>query len=122
MIFNFVVDQYTFSSNILINYLAAAITGAVAYGISFKIIGDLYRTDIIEGKIVGRVLHWTIRFFVFSGMFISVSIINFIRKKILLIPKWVWGVFLLVGLISIVLAIVIGDLKRHYRKLRDDGN
>ena len=68
-IFEIITGEYILFENIFQNYIAMSIIGTIAYLIAKKIVGVLYREHVIDGKIIGSLIHWTVRLTVFSGVF-----------------------------------------------------
>ncbi len=67
-------------------YLILTLIGAIAFVISFKIIGKLYRLDFISGRMEGSFFHWLIRLIVFASLWaISYGAIMIIQ---LIIVQW----------------------------------
>lgn len=60
-IFDLTTSQFSVSNNVLVDYIAMAIILFIGFKIAFGIVGDLYHADIIHGKAIGSVLHWSIR-------------------------------------------------------------
>ncbi|ATW26719.1 hypothetical protein DCMF_19885 [Candidatus Formimonas warabiya] len=66
-------------------------------------VGKLYRLDIIDGSMIGSLLHWAIRFIVFVALFLLGSFVIWIVKLITAVPIWLWFTLLVVGLISVII-------------------
>lgn len=77
LLFEYLTSSFSLLDNPIDNYVVMAFIGMIAYGIAFGEVGKLYRSGFINGRGVGHVLHWIIRFIVFVGMFyISATIIR----------------------------------------------
>lgn len=81
-IFEIVTGEYILFDNIIYNYIAMAIIGLIAYRIAWKCVRKLYNNDIISGKGIGSITHWTIRLIVFSLIFYVCSFFIWITKFI----------------------------------------
>lgn len=81
-IFEIVTGEYILFDNIIYNYIAMAIIGLIAYRIAWKCVRELYNNDIISGKGIGSITHWTIRLIVFSLIFYVCSFFIWITKFI----------------------------------------
>lgn len=101
-LFEFVTEQFTLFENIFCNYLAMAAVGVVAFSIAYRMIGTLYRLDIIDGRFMGSLLHWVIRLIVFVVLIMFVSLVILFVKLIIAIPTWVWLALLAISVISII--------------------
>lgn len=49
----------------LYEYIILAVIGAVAYGVAYRKVGDMYHSGIIDGRTSGSFFHWLIRGFLF---------------------------------------------------------
>ena len=69
IIFKFIYDRLTdplgLPIDALYEYIILAVIGAVAYGLAYRKIGDMYHRRMIVGKIKGSFFHWVIRVFFF---------------------------------------------------------
>jgi hypothetical protein len=99
-IFEWLTDGYTLSDNILYNYIAMAIVGLIAFIVAWNIVGNLYRNDIIRGKTVGSILHWTIRLISFCILFACVSLLFRIIRFIISVPLWIWVITIVVLIVG----------------------
>lgn len=68
-IFEMITGEYILFENIIQNYVAMSIIGYIAYLIAKKLVGWLYHENIIEGKTIGSIIHWTVRTIVFLIVF-----------------------------------------------------
>lgn len=61
-------------------YLILAIIGAVAYGVAYRFVGDMYHIGAIDSRMGGSFLHWLIRFIPFAVLWaISYGVIVAVR-------------------------------------------
>lgn len=56
--------------NALYEYIILAVIGAVAYGIAYSKVGDMYHGGLISGRTEGSFFHWLIRFILFVGLWL----------------------------------------------------
>ena len=49
-------------------YLILAVIGAIAYGIAYRCVGDMYHSGAIDGRTSGSFFHWLIRFILFAAL------------------------------------------------------
>lgn len=68
-IFEMITGEYILFENIIQNYVAMSIIGYIAYLVAKKLVGWLYHENIIEGKTIGSIIHWTVRTIVFLIVF-----------------------------------------------------
>ncbi len=68
-IFKFLFERATdplgLPINALYEYIILAVIGAVAYGIAYSKVGDMYHDGLINGRTEGSFFHWVIRAFFF---------------------------------------------------------
>lgn len=79
-IFEMITGEYIIFENIIYNYIAISIIGVIAYEVAKKLVGKLYNNDIISGKTIGSILHWTIRLIVFIVVFYFFSFSIWLTK------------------------------------------
>lgn len=56
--------------NTLYEYIILAVIGAVAYGIAYSKVGDMYHGGLISGRTEGSFFHWLIRLILFVGLWL----------------------------------------------------
>ncbi len=68
-IFKFLFERLTdplgLPINALYEYIILAVIGAVAYGLAYRKVGDMYHSGMIGGRTSGSFFHWVIRAFLF---------------------------------------------------------
>ena len=68
-IFKFLFERATdplgLPINTLYEYIILAVIGAVAYGIAYSKVGDMYHGGLISGRTEGSFFHWLIRLILF---------------------------------------------------------
>lgn len=73
-IFKFLFERATdplgLPINALYEYIILAVIGAVAYGVSYRKVGDMYHSGIISGRTEGSFFHWLIRLILFVGLWL----------------------------------------------------
>lgn len=73
-IFKFLFERATdplgLPINALYEYIILAVIGAVAYGIAYSKVGDMYNGGLISGRTEGSFFHWLIRLILFVGLWL----------------------------------------------------
>ncbi len=69
-LFERVTDPLGLPINALYEYIILAVIGAVAYGIAYSKVGDMYHGGLISGRTEGSFFHWLIRFILFAGLWL----------------------------------------------------
>ena len=71
-IFKFLFERATDPLGLPINafyeYIILAVIGAVAYGIAYSKVGDMYHGSLISGRTEGSFCHWLIRLILCVGL------------------------------------------------------
>ena len=87
--YKFYIDSFLILNNTLYNCIILALVGFVTLIISYRIVGRLYNENIIVGRKLGSILHWWIRFIVFSAICFTidkaVSLCEFLYQKMIFI-------------------------------------
>ena len=118
-IFEWIVDQWSFFDNPLLNLLTAAIVGEIAYRVAYAYVGGKYASGDINGKTAGSVLHWVARLVIYAAITALIWVVRFMIS----IPWWAW---VIIGSTLVVIIIVIAVLhiakkrKRSQRKPTGD--
>ena len=89
-IFEIITESFSVSDNFYLNMIIMAIIAQVSYRSSFGIVGDLYRGEIIDGKISGSLFHWLIRTIIFFLLYVFVNLMIKIVNIVSIIPVWAW--------------------------------
>ncbi len=113
-IFEIVTGEYILFDNIIYNYIAMAIIGLIAYRIAWKCVRKLYNNDIISGKGIGSITHWTIRLIVFSLILYVCSFFIWITKFIYTYKTIILGCA--IGIIIIIITIKIIKNNKKIKK------
>lgn len=73
-IFKFLFERATDPLGLPINafyeYIILAVIGAVAYGIAYSKVGDMYHGSLISGRTEGSFFHWLIRLILFVWLWL----------------------------------------------------
>ena len=73
-IFKFLFERATDPLGLPINafyeYIILAVIVAVAYGIAYSKVGDMYHGSLISGRTEGSFFHWLIRLILFVGLWL----------------------------------------------------
>ena len=73
-IFKFLFERATdplgLPINALYEYIILAVIGAIAYGIAYSKVGDMYHGGLISGRTEGSFFHWLIRLILFVGLWL----------------------------------------------------
>ena len=104
-IFDLLVSNFSLFDNVVADSIAFTLIGFLAYITSFKLIGLLYSIGILNGRGIGSVLHWVIRFIILLILYRVASILISLFKLLTLIPTMFWLASigaLVVGLIGII--------------------
>lgn len=103
-IFEWLVGHFQLFESPVYNYIVMAVIGVVSFRVAFDFVGKLYNLDIIDGRIMGAIIHWTVRLIVFTVLFVFGSIA--IRLHNL---AWSWWIWLLISaaIISIIMVVAI---------------
>ena len=96
-------------------YLILAVIGAVAFGIAYRCVGDMYHMGAIDGRTSGSFFHWLIRFILLVALWaVTYGVIVAVRW---LTANWVMvlcilGVIVVVAGIAVAVAIFIRSRKK----------
>lgn len=85
--------------------------------ITYNIVGWFYRTDMIDGRGAGHVLHWVIRLIVFLAIYYAIATIIRIYKWVIGIPMYVWWIVAVV--VVAVISIIATRCFFNRRKLKN---
>lgn len=111
-LFDILVDPLGLPIEWYWEYLILAIIGAVAYGVAYRFVGDMYHIGAIDSRMGGSFLHWLIRFILFAVLWaITYGVIVAVRW---LTVNWFLVLYIIAGLVvmfGIGIAIVF-----FYRK------
>ena len=69
-VFERITDPLGLPINSLYEYIILAVIGAVAYGIAYSKVGDMYHGGLISGRTEGSFFHWLIRLILFVGLWL----------------------------------------------------
>ena len=69
-LFERATDPLCLPINALYEYILLAVIDAIAYGIAYSKVGDMYHGGLISGRTEGSFFHWLIRFILFVGLWL----------------------------------------------------
>ena len=69
-LFKRATDPLGLPINALYEYIILAVIDAIAYGIAYSKVGDMYHGGLISGRTEGSFFHWLIRFILFVGLWL----------------------------------------------------
>ena len=99
-LFSFIFDQLTDPLTLpidpLYEWALLGFIGLIAYATSFRIVGDMYRSGLIDGSFLGSLFHWIIRFLIFIPLWFVVYWTIVIGQWI--VANWVILLFTLLGM------------------------
>lgn len=76
IIFKFMFERLTdplgLPINALYEYIILAVIDAIAYGIAYSKVGDMYHGGLISGRTEGSFFHWLIRLILFVGLWLLI--------------------------------------------------
>lgn len=95
-------------------YLILLIIGTLAYLLAYKFVGNLYDLDIVQTRIGGKIVHWTVRLFCYVIMWIVARFVIWLVRFTI-----AHCIIMLVSVVVIIaLAIVIVSIKRKRKIMR----
>lgn len=68
--FERLTDPLGLPINALYEYIILAMIDAIAYGIAYSKVGDMYHGGLISGRTEGSFFHWLIRLILFVGLWL----------------------------------------------------
>ena len=99
-LFSFIFDQLTDPLTLpvdpLYEWAILGIIGHIARTVSFRRVGDMYRSGFIHGSFLGSLFHWIIRFLIFIPFWFVVYWTIVIGQWI--VANWVILFFALLGM------------------------
>lgn len=113
--FQYLTDSYSLLENPFHNYIIMAVVGFLAYFIAYRIVGWFYRTDMINGRGPGHILHWLIRFVLFIAIYYVAATVIRIYKWAAGVPMYVWWI-VIAGAVSIAVIVAITKLILHKKR------
>ncbi len=110
-VFEFLTDPLGLPIPYIYEYIILAVIGFFAYVISYNLVGKLYNNDLIAGKMLGKIFHWSIRIVVFVILWaISYGVI-----KLFFFAKENLEITIIVLCVCLLLFFVIRLLIKHRR-------
>lgn len=122
--FEYLTDSYSLLDNPLNNYMIMVVVGMIAYMIAYNIVGWFYRTDLIDGREAGHVLHWVIRLFVFVAIYYACATVIRIYYRVISVPTYIWWIVAAVIATGVILIAMLRWMRQRNRtvKLADDSD
>lgn len=114
-LFSFIFDQITDPLSLPINplyeWVILGVIGVIAYVVAYNKVGDMYRSGMIHGGLLGSLSHWIIRLLIFIAIW-------FVTYWAIVIGQWIvanWIVVLsiLASVTACVLACMIYRLIKN---------
>jgi len=114
-IFNLLIDPLGLPIEWYYEYLILAAIGAVAYGIAYRCVGDLYHMGAIDGRTSGSFFHWLLRLILFAVLWaVTYGMIVAVRW---LTENWVMVLCILGGAVSVMgISVAITIYIRNHKK------
>ena len=96
-------------------YLILAAIGAIAYGIAYRCVGDMYHMGAIDGRASGSFFHWLIRLILFVVLWaVTYGVIVAVKW---LTENWVLVLCILGGIVAVAgIAVAIAIFIRSRKK------
>lgn len=117
-LFDILIDPFGLPIEWYWEYLILAIIGAVAYGVAYRFVGDMYHIGAIDSRMSGSFLHWLIRFIFFAVLWaFTYGVIVTVRGLTL---NWLLVLYIAGGIIvmsGIVTAIILFIRKQKNFKM-----
>ena len=115
-IFDHLTDPLTLPIDPLYEWALLGFIGLIAYATSFRIVGDIYRSGLIDGSFLGSLFHWIIRFLIFVALWFVVYWTIVIGQWI--IANWVVLLCSLFGMTVVSVVIYHTLIKANRIKTR----
>lgn len=93
-------DQLTFPLSPVTEWIVVLVLHEIVYRLAFSMVGDLYYSGIISGRLIGSFLHWLFRgiSFAIAWMVVNFAVVayRFVTEHWLIIVGTIGGILLLV--------------------------
>ena len=96
-IFDLITSPFSLFDNPFYNYLAMALIGVIAYKVAFNVVKELG----LRGE-AGSIAHWTIRFIVFTLIWLLCCIV--IKCILFMVNNWILVLICALSLLSLYFA------------------
>lgn len=117
-IFDLLTDPLGLPIEWYYEYLILAVIGAVAYGIAYRFVDDMYHSGTIDGRTNGSFFHWLIRLILFSALWAATyGVIVAVRW---LTENWVIVLCILGGIVAIAGVVIAVTFFIRRRKKQAD--
>lgn len=95
-------------------YLILAVVGAVAYGVAYRCVGDMYSGGMIKGRTGGSFFHWLIRFILFVVLWAItygvIAVVKWLAENWILVLSILGGIIVVIG-VAMAITIVLRKRK-----------
>ena len=95
----------------LINYVIMLAIGEIAFRVARSLIGYAYHFDMIDGKVVGSILHWLLRLFMYILIAYVLRTVIAIYYVVVGIPAWVLWSALVITITGIAVLVIWSTVK-----------
>lgn len=103
-VFDILTGDVAVCDNVLYNYFILFVVGEIAFRSAYSLVGDAYRSGVIDGRAAGSILHWLIRLVIYIVLAYVLHAGIWIYNFVIGIPLWVWCALLVAC--SLALSIV----------------
>lgn len=116
-LFRFCYEQITDPLGLPISpiaeYIIIYILHRIVYRLAFNMVGDLYRTNVIDGRLIGSFLHWFLRGICFIAVWA-------IANGVIIIWRFVvkYWLFLFAGFASVFVLVIVTMCIYHLKQNR----
>lgn len=114
--FEYIVSLYSISDNIIYNNLIMTCIGALSFVISYNIVGRMYRIGLIDGRIAGKILHWSIRLVVFFILYNMAKMGNGIYELISQGSVYSWLILPIIILLIFITSMILFYIRKNITK------
>lgn len=118
LLFDLLIDPLGLPIEWYYEYLILAVLGAVAYGIAYRCVGDMYHMGAIDGRTSGSFFHWLIRLILFVVLWaVTYGVIVAVRW---LAANWVMVLCILGGIVAAAgIAVAVAAFIRSRKKKQE---
>ncbi len=118
LFFDLLIDPLGLPIEWYYEYLILAVIGAVAYGIAYRCVGDMYHMGAIDGRTSGSFFHWLIRLILFVVLW-AVTYGTIVAGR-WITANWVMVVCILSGIVAVTgIALAVTLFIRNSKKKRE---
>ena len=113
-LFNQFVDPLSFPLNPLYEWVIITVLHEVVFRFAYRIVGDLYHSGIIRGRMIGSFLHWLFRGISFVAAWFTINLVIWLYYFV--VDHWL---MLLAAVGSIVILLIAATRWTPYLVNRD---